>query len=378
MAVQRIEFHADDDLAAGLRTVAEDRKTTMSDVLRIAARTVVGAEPSPYFRPGTQYSFIRDAWATNHEVGPHTDEARARLQKFTRMQEDRMTTALAAITSGRIDFATGTTGNLGQVIPPGYHPSPFVAGSISDRPLYQASTQGVLVNGQPFTVPDTIPDATIDAAVGTHTEAANRADGTMSITSATVQPAGIDGLYRVTRELIDSSNPAIDQVCLSVMEESYRRQTEQRIFTELNTVQGGIITAGQVPSGAQARTSAGAALPADLRKAILGYVDFAKRKAVSVVSSSRSTVTDALETLDMQAFALRDVTVDLSPWMTGVAAGDADLVVLGPDALFSWASPVLELRYWERQGPGMIDVALWGYFAAKVLRPVGISSIRHT
>lgn len=373
---QRMEFNADDDLAAGLRAVADDRKTTIANVLRVAARTVVGDEPSPYFRIGAPYSFIRDAWASDHDFGPAAEDARGRLAKFTRMQQDRMTVALSAIAAGT--FATATTGNAGQVIPPGYRSSPFVSSSITDRPLFAASEQGILTDGTPFTVPGTITDAVVDAAVGTHTEAANRADGTLTIGSATIQPGSIEGLYRVTRELIDSSNPAIDQVALSVMAESYRRQTEQRIFTELNTVQSGVITAGLVPSGAQARLSAGAALPADLRKAILNYVDFAKRKATHVVASSRASVSDTLESLDMQAYALRDVTVDLSAWVNGTAAGDADVLVIGPDTLWTWASPVLELRYFERQGPGMIDLALWGYFATKALRPVGISSIRHT
>jgi hypothetical protein len=68
----------------------------------------------------------------------------------------------------------------------------------------------------------------------------------------------------------------------------------------------------------------------------------------------------------------------LSLWITGTAAGDGDAFLIGPDALWTWASPVLTLSYGERKGPALVDVALFGYFVAKVLRPAGIASIRHT
>ena len=119
-------------------------------------------------------------------------------------------------------------------------------------------------------------------------------------------------------------------------------------------------------------------MPADLRKAILNYVDFRKTKARSVVASSRASVSDALESLDLQAFALRDVSVELSPWITGVAAGDGDLFILGTGDLWAWSSPLLDFRFAERAGPAAVDLAVWAYFAAKMIKPVGLSSIRHT
>jgi hypothetical protein len=40
------------------------------------------------------------------------------------------------------------------------------------------------------------------------------------------------------------------------------------------------------------------------------------------------------------------------------AAGDGDVFVIGPDAVWCWASPVLTLSYAERQGPALVDLAL--------------------
>jgi hypothetical protein len=54
------------------------------------------------------------------------------------------------------------------------------------------------------------------------------------------------------------------------------------------------------------------------------------------------------------------------------------VLVIGPAAVWCWASPVLTLSYGERRVAGLVDVALFGYFAVRVLRPAGIASIRHT
>jgi hypothetical protein len=37
-----------------------------------------------------------------------------------------------------------------------------------------------------------------------------------------------------------------------------------------------------------------------------------------------------------------------------------------------------DATYAERQGPRLVDVALFGCFAVRVLRPAGIASIWHT
>lgn len=104
----------------------------------------------------------------------------------------------------------------------------------------------------------------------------------------------------------------------------------------------------------------------DLRKALLVYTDTRGRAPRAAVASSRVSVAEALETLDMTHWALRDVSVALSPRITGTAAGDGDVFALGTGDLWVWSSPLLEFTYTERQCPGLVDLALFGYFAAKV------------
>jgi hypothetical protein len=188
----------------------------------------------------------------------------------------------------QLAFTTATTSNASQVIPPGYRP--LLATSAADRPLYAAPTRGELSDATPFAIPGTVAEASVASGAATHVEGANPTDGTLTFETKTIVPQGISGLFRVTRELVDSSNPAVDQIAMMAMREDYDRAAEQRVHTELNTVQSGTITNGLVPSGAQARTSTGMALPADLRKALLTFVDVRKRRARVTTWASTSYV----------------------------------------------------------------------------------------
>jgi hypothetical protein len=87
---------------------------------------------------------------------------------------------------------------------------------------------------------------------------------------------------------------------------------------------------------------------------------------------------EALEALDMTAWALHDVSVELSPVITGTAAGDGDVFILGRNYLWCWESPLLEFSYAERSGPALVDLALFGYVAVRLIRPQGLAAIRHT
>ena len=254
----------------------------------------------------------------------------------------------------------------------------MLAEFVADRPLYAAVTRQQLSDATPFTIPADITEAAVGSGVAQHVEGVNPTDGTLAFAGKTINPAAISGTFRCTREIMDASNPAIDAIALGVMREDFARQAEDRIFNELNTVQSGTIAAGLVPSGAQARVSAAAALPADLRKTILAFVDVRKIRVRSVVASSRTTVAEALETLDMTAYAMRDVSLELSPFISGVAAGDGDVFALGSGDVYAWQSPVFEFTFNERVGPAFVDLAVFGYFATKVVKPAGVASIRHT
>ena len=363
----RLELRLDEQELAGLRAVADERDTSMSDVVRSALR--VHAVDRPVYAldaSASTPSLVCDAWHAMNEssLGDSTD-ARARLAAHERFMR-----------GVRAQFTTQTTSSASQIVPPGYQP--LLADSAADRPLYAAASRGGLSDATPFVIPGALTEASVESAVDVVAENVQPTEGAAAFTGGTVTPVGVKGRFGITRELLDASNPAIDRVLFAALREDYNRQVEKQIYSELNTLQSGTITAGLVPSGAQARTSAGTALPADLRKALSTFVEVRKRRPRSVVASSRTTVAEALEGLDTTAWALRDLTVELSPWITGTAAGDGDVFVLADGDLWAWASPLLEFRYLEKAGPGLVELAVFGYFACKLVKPSGLASIRHT
>lgn len=367
----RMDLHLDDNDDLAVRAAAESSGQSMASVVRAALRAHVRTRPVYDFAGGGE-SWVRDSWAVSNPMdSDNVQDAVDRLRAFNSWQKERAAEPPAP------SFATATTVNAAQIVPPEF--DPLLASYTEDRPLYAAATPATITNATSFTLPGAVTDGNVTTATTTGTEGTNPADGTLTFTGGTVTPTSVVGRFIVTREIADSSNPAIDQVALSVLRESYGRQTEQRIFTELNTAQSGTITAGFVPSGAMARTSAGAALgTTDLEKAVLAYTDGRGRKPRSVVYSSRVAVAEGMAGVDLTRLAFRDVSIEPSPRITGTAAGDGDVFILSAGDLFAWSSPLLQMNFYEKSGPALVELALFGYFATKMIAARGLASIRHT
>jgi len=376
METKRVDLRLTVDEAEAVRNEAATSGQSMNDVIRDSLKHFhTTPRPTYSLDGGPTPSLIRDVWLRAHPSEVGAREARDRLASHTRFM-----TELSA------QFATATTSTDPEIIPPGYRP--LLASSESDRPLFAAASKGDVKDATSFLVPANITETAIGTGAAAHVEGTNPTEGTMNFAGVTVSPAGISGTFRVTRELVDSTNPAIDAIAMGAMREDWARQAEATIFAELNgsNGQGGTITGDTVPSGAMARTSAGAALPADLRKALLLFAEYRKVRPRSVVASTRKSVSEALETLDMSTAPAggEDIAVvagcgvRLSPWITGTAAGDGDVFVLGSGDLWCWSSPLLEFSYYERQGPALVDLALYGYFGTRLVKPAGLASIRHT
>jgi HK97 family phage prohead protease/HK97 family phage major capsid protein len=371
-----------------------------------AARWTVTREAPVYTLDGRGPCLVRDAW---HAQMSRDDDAIERIRKFRKQSEEMAKVAhdqLHMQVAGLQQFATSTTVTNPQIIPPGYRPDLFIPMLDQGRPFANALSQGVISNATPFVVPVFV---SATGATADHVENVNPTDGTLAFTTKTVTPGAISGLLKLTREIVDSSNPAIDQIALAAMRESYARQTEAKIYTLLNgsSGQGGTITAGLVPSGAQVSTAtgtaagglAGAALLDAIRAGMAVYpfrrfaapnlslmsqeatVAFAGAKDTTgrpLLPSVGATNTAGLgNALSVGWFV--DGLAHIPAWaITGNAAGDADTFMLNRADAWIWESPLLTFRYEERSGPAVIDLALFGYFAVHLLRPVGLSSVRLT
>lgn len=389
-----------DSLTAGFKTALENlpnpqgAETGPGEVR--AARFQVTREEPVYAFNGMGHSLVRDAW---YSVRERDHDALERIRKY-RLQSEEVA-KLAAHQVAMQAFATSSTGTAGQLIPPGYRPDLYVPQLQQGRPLVSMTSQGVIANATPFTVP---VFTSAVGATGDHVEGTNPTDGTLSFGTKTVTPGAIDGKLILTREIVDSSNPAIDQIALAAMRESYARQTEAKVYTLLNGANGagGVITTGFVPSGAQASTYAVAAnafIPG-IRKEMARYPfnRFAFPSLAAIGQNAAQAIAAAVDTsgrplfpwmslggaqnaagIGMQGGWLIDGLLFVPAWaMTGVAAGDSQILIQNQSDAWVWESPLLTFRFEEKSGPANIELALFGYFGTHLLRPVGLSGIRLT
>jgi HK97 family phage major capsid protein len=362
-----------------------------------AARFQVTREEPVYAFNGMGHSLVRDAW---YSVRERDHDALERIRKY-RLQSEEVA-KLAAHEVAMRAFATSTTGTSGQIIPPGYRPDLYVPQLQQGRPLVAMTSQGVIANATPFTVP---VFTSVTGATGDHVEGTNPTDGTLTFGTKTVTPGAIDGKLILTREIVDSSNPAIDQIALAAMRESYARQTEAKVYTLLNGANGaaGVITTGFVPSGAQASTYVGTtgtppAAIAGIRKELVRYPfnRFAFPDMAAIGQNAAQIIAGAVDTtgrpmypwlsadngpsgLAVRGGYLIDGTLFVPAWsVSGTAAGDAQILIMNRSDAWVWESPLLTFRFEEKSGPANIELALFGYFGTHLLRPVGLSGIRLT
>lgn len=360
-------------------------------VIKATAGVTDVIEAPVYRLNGHGFSLVRDTWKHRTE-GDH--EAGERLRKFSRQTEEASKKAMDALAFG------ATTGTASAVIPPGYRPELFVTQLMQGRPLVGAVSRGTLSDATPFNIPRWVSTSGMTAE---HVEGVNPSDGTMTLGITTVSPTAISGKFTLTREIVDSANPAIDAIAVAAMQEAYSQQTEGIVYTELNGSNGvgGTITSGFVPSGAQVSTTTGqgdellagvraanalypfrrfgaanrAHISQEAASAYASAVDGANRPLLPYESPQNTVGTSS----PMQGGYRVDGLLHVPTWsMTGNASTDADVLEFNSADIWAWESALLMFRFEERNGPAFIDLALFGYFAARVLRPVGLMAVRHT
>jgi HK97 family phage prohead protease len=373
-------------------------QTPQRQVIPAGQAAHVTREAPVYLMNGHGPSLVRDSWKARTE---HDHEAGGRLRKFAEQTRDQAQAAMHP----NAEFGVNT-GNASQIIAPGYRPDLYVTQLLKGRPLTSGVSRGTISDATPFNIPSFVSASGASAA---HVEGVNPTTGSLTLGTVTVAPGAISGVFELSREIVDSANPAVDAIAMNAMHESYSQQTEAQVYAELNGTNGvgGTITSGFVPSGAQVATTtggtgvaaSGAPLIAGIRAALglypfrrFGAPDqmFLSQEATSAVAGATDTTGHPLlpsvgpmNTVGVGNAVTNGWYIDgltaVPAWsMTGNASTDADVIILNSGDVWAWESPLLMFRFEERGGPARIDLALFGYFSTRILRPVGISAIRHT
>ena len=381
-------------ITSGFRAALENIGDPQGPEVVRAARFSTLKEPPVYRFDGSGESLVKDAWSA---IRDKDEDAMERIRRFRKQSQD-----MAELVHHSLNFAPQTTSTASQIVPPGYRPDLYVSDLFRERPYVNAMSQGTISNATPFTVP---VFSSVTTGSATHVEGTNPSDGALAFTTRTVTPQAISGRIVLSREIVDSSNPAIDQIAFAEMRESYARQTEAIVYANLNGANGsgGTITSGFVPSGAQASTTAGGTdnqtLVKHIRDRIAAYwfARFAQPDTALMGAGATSRLATAVDTTQRPLFPWTDgqnspgtanpvaggYQVDslrFTPaWAnTGTAAGDSQIHILKRSDAWVWESPLLTFRFEEKQGPANIELNIFGYFAHHLLRPVGLSGIRIT
>jgi hypothetical protein len=67
-----------------------------------------------------------------------------------------------------------------------------------------------------------------------------------------------------------------------------------------------------------------------------------------------------------------DGVVFSKAWAMTGGSGVSEVLIINRADAYVWESPTLTFRFEEKQGPEIIEMALFGYFATKILRASGI------
>lgn len=356
-------------------------------------------EPLVYSLDGRGHSFVRDAWEVKRGSygSTATADAFSRLKKY----EEQTQTLSAQAFNARLDaqaFANaGNTTDQAGIIPPGYRPDLYVGQIPQGRPLFEAMSRGSIDNATPFKVPVWVGSANLS---GTNSEGTGPSTGTITDhTYRTVSPSAQSGEFIITRELVDSANPAIDQIALAAMREEYAQDTEAVIAAALAAATDNDTGSGQSTEGCYVYTSTGTGndLASKIRL-VEGEFPFHRYTVAPdrVLASSQGwgSLVQAVDDVGRPLFPFagamngygtvgqgaQTMNIDGLPGIPAWALSTTydDVVMFNHVDAWAWESPLLSFRFEEKAGPENIVLNIWGYFAFQILRYTGIHAIAHT
>jgi HK97 family phage prohead protease len=330
-------------------------------------RITVGREESPY--ADAKHSFFADLRAAAYG----DTEARERKEKFRVQLADYITDVRAA---------DGTTANSADVIPPKWGGEWIVEEIDRERPVVDSLSSATITDNRPIPVP-VVLGTTPGELVGDHVEGTPPNTGNVQFGQVIVSPKAKSGMARVTRELLDASPTLVDRVVSRALRLSYARVTEQAAAAAV--VAGASVGTASVDAvsfehavrvaiGAMPTTrfsmarrvlapgdAYGDLVDTDLDdgRPLVPYVGYEPTRATSVAYAAYGSMAIA--------------GVGMFPAWALTGAGG--LVLSSPGDAMTFESSLLDFKFTEKDGPELIDFAVWGYFAAVVLEPLGVVSI---
>ncbi len=296
------------------------------------------------------------------------DDAKRRMARFNRQLAEGNPASVMALAA----VAQTTDMPAGQFVVLGYRPDLVVRAIDGGRPLVSRLHRTPISNATPFGIPSEgeFTDGAGGEGVGDHTEGESSvADGVLGLGGGVVQPGAVSGSYRLSRELVDSSNPVIDAIALRAMLRSYRRKSEDKAIAAI--------------VAADASVTLNIAGVIALQGELVDFIDDDGQGA-DFVAMSRSfakamaTDLDANDRPYLASYGQVNDSPGRKVGSTGYEVEGAELArvprmaadtaaLVRTDGVIFAESTTQQFRFEQPEGPGIIRLALWGYVGAKVL-----------
>lgn len=332
--------------------------------VQAAAAPVAQVTDAPiYTFDGRGPSFVRDAYKARVD-GDH--DAADRVRKFAADMADQ------GATSRLMLAAVETRTSAPEIIDAeAYRGDQLVRLIDQARPLFSRLSAVKLTDATPFKIP---VEGEFDG-VATHTEGtAHVTEGTLTLGNRTVSPVAKSGAYRVSRELVDASNPAIDRIAINAMIRDYRRESEAAVVAALEAVDAVATLSINTVTELRAQALAFMALedvPADFIAMGTGmYTTMVGEEAADGrptlprlgIGNAVGSIGAGYQGADLDGAAL-------------VLAGQVDTTdawLIRKDSVLVGESNILTFRFDQPEGPGIIKLALWAYVVAAITRTGGV------
>ena len=333
-----------------------------------AHATMEVSEPSPYRFDGTEgeHSFSLDL-----RESTQNPEARQRLEKF--MAE-----------AWEHQFAV-TTGNVSTLNPTRNRPDLYVPNMTFTRPLWDMVMNGSVDDKTPFTIPK-FSSAT--GMVATHTEGVEPTPGAFSATSQTVTPVAMSGKVEINREVWDQGGePKADAIIWGEMQNGYFEAIESGIATTLAAVPTAEVNFASAVDSALVNGMTnllidlqfvrggnrftGLALDGMLGKALVNAADTSGRKLLPVLGASNAQGTTEA---GFDGVAIGNLRGRFA-WALGATNASKSYLFV-PSSVYAWASAPKRFTFEYRVSA--VDLAIWGYRAAAVIRDSDVKPLDYT
>jgi HK97 family phage major capsid protein len=276
-----------------------------------------------------------------------------------------------------------TTASLPGVIPPKWLADLYTTMGQQDAALWNNIAKYPIADARPFSLPGQtgVTTTTTQAA---ENDALTDGDG-YNAAAATITPVTITGQETISRQLLDASNPTIDQLILDDLQRSYIAQRENRIGVAIRAVGTPYtVSYGDFSNPAAAGYAYDLVVDASIfvRKGLLmrptflatDYDAFALLLKLKD-SAGRPLVVDTPygpQNVAGMASLLADGTFAKLPLVVSEGmnptadAADAGLAVVHGPSVVGFESAGMTFRYEEVAGPQSIRLGLWKYFAVAV------------